>query len=71
MMHTRSLALTSSLALALATAAAAQDIAVQEGDISIGGRQYSPYLHQSFPDRVFFGDTHLHTSYATAAGMIG
>ena len=70
-MHMRSLAVTSTVAIVLATAAAGQDIAVQEGDISIGGRQYSPYLYQSFPDRVFFGDTHLHTSYSTDAGMIG
>jgi hypothetical protein len=70
-MQLRNLAAAFTVAVALATAAAAQDIAVQEGDISIGGRQYSPYLYQSFPDRVFFGDTHLHTSYSTDAGMIG
>lgn len=49
----------------------AQDIAVQEKDVSIGKSEYSPYLHQSYPDRVFWGDTHLHTSYSTDAGMIG
>jgi hypothetical protein len=32
---------------------------------------YSPYPKQTFPNRVFFGDTHLHTSYSTDAGMIG
>jgi hypothetical protein len=36
-----------------------------------GKRQYSPYPEQNFPNRVFFGDTHLHTSYSTDAGMIG
>lgn len=50
---------------------AAQDIAVTKEDINIGGKEYSPYLHQSYPDRVFFGDTHVHTSYSTDAGMIG
>ena len=49
----------------------AQDIAVSKEDISIGGQNYSPYLHQAYPDQVFFGDTHLHTSYSTDAGMIG
>lgn len=34
-------------------------------------RGYSPYPEQTFPNRVFFGDTHLHTSYSTDAGMIG
>ena len=32
---------------------------------------YSPYPEQNFPNRVFFGDTHLHTSYSADAGMIG
>lgn len=27
-----------------------------------GERQYSPYPEQNFPNRVFFGDTHCHTS---------
>jgi hypothetical protein len=33
--------------------------------------KYSPYPEQNFPNRVFFGDTHLHTSYSTDAGMVG
>ena len=36
-----------------------------------GTRQYSPYPEQTFPNRVYFGDTHLHTSYSADAGMIG
>ena len=36
-----------------------------------GKRQYSPYPEQNFPNRVYFGDTHLHTSYSTDAGMVG
>ena len=32
---------------------------------------YSPYPEQTHPNRVYFGDTHLHTSYSTDAGMIG
>ena len=34
-------------------------------------RQYSPYAQQSFPDRVYFGDTHLHTAYSADAGLAG
>ena len=33
--------------------------------------KYSPYPEQTFPNRVYFGDTHLHTSYSTDAGMAG
>jgi hypothetical protein len=32
---------------------------------------YSPYLDRQHPDRVFWGDTHLHTSYSTDSGMLG
>jgi len=34
-------------------------------------RTYSPYPEENFPNRVYFGDTHLHTSYSTDAGMVG
>ncbi|MEP1471600.1 MAG: DUF3604 domain-containing protein [Halieaceae bacterium] len=33
--------------------------------------EYSPYLKDSYPNRVFFGDTHVHTSYSTDAGLFG
>ena len=33
--------------------------------------KYSPYPEEHFPNQVFFGDTHLHTSYSTDAGMVG
>ena len=32
---------------------------------------YSPYPEQNYPNNVFFGDTHLHTSWSTDAGMVG
>jgi hypothetical protein len=34
-------------------------------------KKYSPYPDENFPNQVFFGDTHLHTSYSADAGMIG
>ena len=37
----------------------------------LGEKEYSPYLHIGYPRQVFWGDTHLHTSYSTDAGMIG
>ncbi|MBK8630717.1 MAG: DUF3604 domain-containing protein [Sphingomonadales bacterium] len=33
-------------------------------------REYSPNLNADYPDRVYFGDTHLHTSYSVDAGML-
>lgn len=33
--------------------------------------EYSPYPEQQFPNQVFFGDTHLHTSFSTDAGLAG
>ena len=32
---------------------------------------YSPYLDDNYPKDVYFGDTHLHTSYSTDAGLFG
>jgi hypothetical protein len=54
--------------LVLAIAAHAQ---LDESFVAKGARPYSPYPKQSFPNRVLFGDTHLHTAYSTDAGMIG
>ncbi len=34
-------------------------------------KEYSPYLNHNYPDRVFWGDTHVHTSYSTDAGLFG
>ena len=39
--------------------------------VTLGKAEYSPYLDKGYPDRVYFGDTHLHTSYSTDAGMFG
>ena len=33
--------------------------------------EYSPYINDSYPDNVYYGDTHLHTSYSTDAGFFG
>ena len=46
----------------------AQDIRPQQPS---PGRNYSPYPQETFPNRVLFGDTHLHTSMSTDAGMVG
>lgn len=33
--------------------------------------EYSPFLQDNYPNQVYFGDTHLHTSYSTDAGLFG
>ena len=35
------------------------------------GKAYSPYAKRSFPSRVFWGDTHLHTALSMDAGLFG
>jgi len=34
-------------------------------------QEYSPYLDRNFPRRVYWGETHLHTTYSTDAGLFG
>jgi|TARA_B100000959_G_scaffold24603_1_gene23838 hypothetical protein len=33
--------------------------------------KYSPFVDLEYPNQVFFGDTHCHTSFSTDAGMFG
>ncbi|MCU9846763.1 DUF3604 domain-containing protein [Defluviimonas sp. WL0024] len=47
------------------------DFAVSRDEFSSTAGQYSPFVGQDFPNRVFWGDTHLHTSYSWDAGLVG
>ena len=54
----------------------AQDIGPAKGDLREPEKIYSPYVertvaNKNFAEGVYWGDTHLHTSYSTDAGMIG
>jgi len=35
------------------------------------GKAYSPYAQRSFPDQIYWGDTHLHTGLSMDAGLFG
>jgi hypothetical protein len=59
------------LTAVFAVPALAQDVDADPKNVTIGKPEYSPYLTKGYPDRVFFGDTHNHTSYSTDAGMLG
>ena len=49
--------------------ALAQDVPVTEGTVKVPGKHYSPYVGRNIPDRVLWGDTHLHTSLSPDAGL--
>lgn len=47
------------------------DFAVSADDFPTVRGEYSPFVGQTFPNRVFWGDSHLHTSYSWDAGLVG
>ena len=55
----------------VATSAFAQDLHLAKEDVKPPKKEYSPYVEDHYPQNVYFGDTHLHTSWSTDAGMAG
>jgi len=56
------------------TSAQAQDTGTPDAEAladALPERPYSPYAGGAIPTRVFFGDTHLHTSFSMDAGAFG
>ena len=47
------------------------DAYMEREDMKPSKKQYSPYANRGYPTRVFFGDTHLHTSLSVDAGVFG
>jgi hypothetical protein len=33
--------------------------------------EYSPFINKEFPQNIYWGDTHLHTTYSADAGIVG
>ena len=76
MRHGRGMSLIAVAALLAASFAAeratAQFVPSQESLSHLyPGKAYSPYAERSFPDRVYWGDTHLHTGLSMDAGLFG
>ncbi|MDH3788782.1 MAG: DUF3604 domain-containing protein [Xanthomonadales bacterium] len=64
--------LCAALSLAVCAAANAQITPSKESLSNLyPGKAYSPYAERSFPDQVFWGDTHLHTGLSMDAGLFG
>jgi hypothetical protein len=62
------------VALTIALPAAAQDAGTPSADLlseAYTGKAYSPYAQRSFPERPFWGDSHLHTNLSMDAGLFG
>ncbi len=53
-----------------AGSASAQDTPVTIDDFA-EDKVYSPYVDRTFPDRVLWGDSHLHTNLSPDAGLVG
>src|SRR3990172_2498243 len=69
MLRTLSLA---ALVISLAAwPALGQDVPVTKDRVKGLEKHYSPYVGRNIPDRVLWGDTHLHTSFSPDAGLTG
>ena len=75
MKYTTGIARSVSLATIIAASTAfASDSGIPSTEVLEGlypGQTYSPYAQRSFPSRVYWGDTHLHTGLSLDAGLFG
>ena len=49
----------------------AADLKPTRDEFAAPSKPYSPFVGDHFPQQVYFGDTHLHTSWSTDAGLVG
>ena len=55
----------------LSGSALAQEWTLDEDQLVEQPAPYSPFVDQHFPQQVFFGDTHFHSSLSVDSGLIG
>ncbi len=67
-MNLHKIAAVSLLGLSLAHPGWAEEVS---DEIEVKDEHYSRYLGREFPQRVWWGDTHVQTYYSTDAGMVG
>jgi hypothetical protein len=60
-----------SLAVAAPAAASEPSVPLPNAPELFGGKPYSPYAGRNYPDKVLFGDTHVHTALSADAGGSG
>lgn len=59
------------MAIVFSTTSLAIDVHPVKKDVKAPKKEYSPYVDDHFPNNVYFGDTHLHTSWSADVGMVG
>ncbi len=59
------------LPLAMAASAVAQELTPDKEHTISKTEVYSPFVDQHYPNRVYWGDTHLHTANSVDAGFVG
>jgi hypothetical protein len=65
------LALNVTLLAVLSSSALGQEWTAERDQLVEQPKPYSRYVDQHFPQRVFFGDTHFHSSLSVDSGLIG
>jgi hypothetical protein len=72
--QTVSIVIALGLTMIMITTAFASDIGSPDPEVIKGlypGKAYSPYAQRSFPSKVYWGETHLHTGLSLDAGLFG